>query len=62
MRRYVMRLGVIIRWSTRRPPVNGAGYDLWDGDKWLPITAEEYQGYVKRNFTIHVNPPWANRG
>jgi hypothetical protein len=63
MRRFIMQIGVIVRWSDRRqPPANGTGYDLWDGEAWLPITAAEFNGYKARGLSIHVNPRWANRG
>jgi hypothetical protein len=58
-----MLIGVIVRWRERgKPPKEGDGYDLWDGDMWLPITAAEFNGYKARGLSIHVNPRWANRG
>lgn len=56
-----MLIGVIIRWRTMRPPQQD-GYDLWDGESWVPISRAEYESYKKRGLSIHVNPPWANRG
>lgn len=50
---------VTIRWRTLVP---GSGYDLWDGDRWVPVADAEVAEYRKRRYAIHVNPRWAQRG
>jgi len=44
---------VFVRWRT---PVPGSGYDLWDGERWIPITQVEFKSYVGRGVSVHVNP------
>jgi len=57
-----MLIGVIVRWRAKNVRPQEGGYDLWDGDRWIPITAAEYEGYLKRGLSVHVNPRWADRG
>jgi len=46
---------VTVRWRT---PVPGSGYDLWDGDGWLPISRAEYLSYLRCGLSVWLNPPW----
>jgi hypothetical protein len=51
---------VKVRWRTNVP---GSGYDLWDGDRWVPISPLEYRAYTKeRGLVIWTNPPGSGRG
>lgn len=50
---------VYVRWRTRVP---GSGYDVWNGDAWVPITMAEYRSYIPNGFAVHMNPRWSHRG
>ena len=57
-----MLIGVIVRWRKHNVRPQEGGYDLWDGERWLPITWSEFEGYKQRGLSIHVNPRWSDRG
>ena len=50
---------VYVRWRTLVP---GSGYDLWDGQDWLPVSRREVDQYLRRGLAVHMNPPWSHRG
>jgi hypothetical protein len=56
-----MLIGVVVRWRVYNVRPQEGGYDLWDGTAWLPISHVEYQSYVRRGLSVHVNPPWSGR-
>ena len=56
-----MLIGVIVRWRVFNVRPQDGGYDLWDGDRWLPIEWSEYEEYRRRGLSIHVNPLWSHR-